>query len=104
MEEKKDRQPNAAKEETKVTYDQLKALYEQSMIQTRKYYNDYQNLKNELQALRNQMNYADINLAFRVLEFEKHFDPQFVQKVAQRLELVLTPVVKEDEKDKEKEE
>lgn len=104
MEEKKQVQESTPEKNSKVTYDQLKALYEQSMIQTKKYYNEYQALRREMQAMREQMNYADINLAFKVLEFESHFDPQFVEKIVQRLEIVLTPVVREDTEEKNKEE
>jgi hypothetical protein len=54
--------------------------------------------------MRNQMNYADINLAFKVLEFGDYFNEEFVKKIVQRLEIVLTPVVKEDTEEKNKEE
>lgn len=106
MEENKNKQvsENTPQKGEKITYDQLKALYEQSMIQTKKYYRDNQELVKdnqelikEIQNLRNQMNYAEINLAFKVLEYEKHFSPEFVSMIAERLETVLTPVAKTEE-------
>ena len=44
-----------------------------------------------MQDLRAQMNYSDINLAFKVLDHADKFRPEFVQKVTDRLEIVLTP-------------
>ena len=47
--------------------------------------------KQAMQDLRVQMNYSDINLAFKVLDHADKFRPEFVQKGTDRLELVLTP-------------
>lgn len=101
-----------AEEKKKLTYDELKAYADQTVSQAQKIYKESQNLKKENQALideikaiRMQMNFAEINLAFKALEFKNFFSPEFISKVAKRLEEVLTPneelaeVQKEEEND-----
>ena len=50
------------------------------------------------------MNYAEINLAFKVLEFSSFFNEDFVKKVTNRLEEVLTPMDKPKEEEQENKE
>lgn len=85
-----------AEEKKKLTYEELEAYANQTVAQAKKVYRENQELVQEIKNLRSQMNYAEINLAFKALEFKNNFNPEFIQKVVQRLEEVLTPVERAD--------
>ena len=86
-----------AEEKKKLSYDELKAYADQTVAQAQKIYKENQKLIEEIKNLRMQMNYAEINLAFKALEFKNNFSPAFISKVARRLEEVLTPADDADE-------
>lgn len=79
------------KKNEKLTYEQLEAYANQTAAQARKIYQENQALIQENRALRNQMNYTEIGLAFKVLDHKDMFSEEFVSKVTKRLEEVLTP-------------
>ena len=78
-------------EKKKLTYEELETYAQQTTARAKQIYDENMKLKQAMQDLRAQMNYSDINLAFKVLDHADKFKPEFVQKVTDRLELVLTP-------------
>lgn len=78
-------------EKKKLTYEELETYAQQTTARAKQIYDENMKLKQAMQDLRAQMNYSDINLAFKVLDHTDKFRPEFVQKVIDRLELVLTP-------------
>ena len=78
-------------EKKKLTYEELEAYAQQTTARAKQIYDENMKLKQAMQDLRAQMNYSDINLAFKVLDHADKFRPEFVQKVTDRLEHVLTP-------------
>ena len=78
-------------EKKKLTYEELEAYAQQTTARAKQIYDENMKLKQAMQDLRAQMNYSDINLAFKVLDHADKFKPEFVQKVTDRLEIVLTP-------------
>ena len=78
-------------EKKKLTYEELEAYAQQTTARAKQIYDENMKLKQTMQDLRAQMNYSDINLAFKVLDHANKFRPEFVQKVIDRLEIVLTP-------------
>ena len=78
-------------EKKKLTYEELEAYVQQTTARAKQIYDENMKLKQAMQDLRAQMNYSDINLAFKVLDHVDKFRPVFVQKVTDRLEIVLTP-------------
>lgn len=86
-----------AQEKEKLTYEQLEAYANQTVAQARKIYQENETLVEEIKRLRDQRNFTEITLAFKVLEHKEMFSPEFVQKITLRLEEVLTPVEKEEQ-------
>ena len=78
-------------EKKKLTYEELEAYVQQTTARAKQIYDENMKLKQAIQDLRAQMNYSDINLAFKVLDHADKFKPEFVQKVTDRLEIILTP-------------
>ena len=78
-------------EKKKLTYEELEAYAQQTTARAKQIYDENMKLKQAMQDLRAQMNYSDINLAFKVLDHANKFRPEVVQKVIDRLEIVLTP-------------
>lgn len=75
----------------KLTYEQLEAYANQTTIQANRMIKERKELVEEIKRLRDQTNFAEISMAFKVLEFRDCFDPTFVSKVINRLQEVLTP-------------
>jgi hypothetical protein len=92
-----------AEEKKKLTYEELEAYTNQTVSQAQRVYKENQELVQKIKNLRNQMNYAEINLAFKALEFRDLFSDDFIRKVVERLELVLTPVEKSQEEEEKEE-
>lgn len=88
----------------KLSYEQLEAYANQTAIQANRIIQENKELRKELERISTQTNFAEINLAFKVLEYEKFFSQEFIQKVVKRLEVVLTPMNEEQEEDSKKEE
>ena len=78
-------------EKKKLTYEELEAYVQQTTARAKQIYDENMKLKQAIQDLRAQMNYSDITLAFKVLDHADKFKPEFVQKVTDRLEIILTP-------------
>lgn len=78
-------------QQQKLTYEQLEAYANQTTIQANRMIKERKELVEEIKRLRDQTNFAEINMAFKVLEFRDCFDPTFVSKVVNRLQEVLTP-------------
>ena len=78
-------------EEKKLSYEELEAYAQQTINQAKSLYEENLKLKRALEETRVQMNYADINYAFKVLEFKQLFPEDFVVKVVNKLVLILTP-------------
>ena len=78
-------------EKKKLTYEELEAYAQQTTARAKQIYDENMKLKQAIQDLRAQMNYSDITLAFKVLDHADKFKPEFVQKVTDRLEIILTP-------------
>ena len=78
-------------EKKKLTYEELEAYAQQTTARAKQIYDENMKLKQAMQDLRAQINYSDINLAFKVLDHADKFKSEFVQKVTNRLEIVLTP-------------
>lgn len=92
-----------AKKEKKLTYEQLKACYDQAVVQTHKYYEESQKLRQVISEMREQMNYNDISIAFKILEHSKFFSEDFIKKIVAKLETILDPK-QEQSKEEPKEE
>lgn len=78
-------------QQQKLSYEQLEAYANQTTIQANRIIKENKELVEEIKRLRNQTNFAEISMAFKVLEFKDCFDPTFVSKVINRLQEVLTP-------------
>lgn len=91
------------KQSQKLTYEQLEAYANQTTIQANRIIKENKELMEEVKHLRTQTNFAEINMAFKVLEFKDCFDPSFVDKVVKRLQEVLTPETGVSEEESEKE-
>lgn len=78
-------------EKKKLTYEELEAYAQQTTTRAKQIYEENTKLKQVIQELKSQMNYSDVQCAFRVLDHADKFKPEFVQKVVDRLELILTP-------------
>lgn len=81
----------ANKEEKKLTYEELEAYAQQTTARAKQVYDENRKLKQMIQELKEQMNYSDISFAFKVLDHADKFNPEFVSKVTERLELILAP-------------
>lgn len=92
------------KQHQKLSYEQLEAYANQTTIQANRIIKENKELVEEIKHLRNQTNFAEINMAFKVLEFRDCFDPSFVDKVVKRLQEVLTPETEESQEEPEKKE
>lgn len=86
-------------EKKKLTYEELEAYAQQTTARAKQIYDENVKLKQTMQDLSIQMNYSDINLAFKVLDHADKFRPEFVQEVINRLEFVLAPQELEVTKD-----
>lgn len=86
-------------EKKKLTYEELEAYAQQTTARAKQIYDENVKLKQTMQDLSIQMNYSDINLAFKVLDHADKFRPEFVQEVIDRLELVLAPQELESKKE-----
>lgn len=100
--------PGEAKKNEKLTYEQLEAYANQTTVQAKRIYQENKALVQENMALKNQANYTEISLAFKVLDHKDVFSKEFVKKVVDRLEEVLSPVdqplkSEPESEDKEKE-
>lgn len=93
----------AGKQGKKLSYEELEAYANQTVAQAQRIYKENQELVQEIKNLRGQMNYSEINLAFKVLEHKEFFSEECVRKVAARLEEVLTPADPPKEEPKEQE-
>ena len=93
-------------EKRKLTYEELEAYAQQTTARAKQIYDENMKLKQAMQELGAQMNYGDINLAFKALDHKEDFSEEFIKKVKERLELVLTPMdsPKEEENKEQKEE
>lgn len=85
----------------KLSYEQLEAYANQTAIQANRIIQENKELRKELERISTQTNFAEINLAFKVLEYEKFFNPEFIEKVVKRLEIVLTPTEEDTTKKEE---
>ena len=81
----------------KLSYEELEAYVNQTVTQAKRILAENERLKQEIEDVRTQVNFAEINMAFKVLEFKEMFDPEFVQKVVSRLQEVLTPMDKPED-------
>ena len=89
-------------EKKKLSYEELEAYAQQTTARAKQIYEENQKLKQAMQDLRMQMNYTDINLAFKVLDHKEDFNKDFVKKVVERLELVLTPSEEQEPEEESK--
>lgn len=81
---------------TKLTYEELEAYAQQTTMRAKQIYEENQKLKEALNTMSAQINYNDINLAFKVLEFKENFSEDFIKSVVSKLEEVLAPSSSED--------
>ncbi len=89
-------------EKKKLSYEELEAYAQQTTARAKQIYEENQKLKQAMQDLRMQMNYTDINLAFKLLDHKENFNKDFVKKVVERLELVLTPSEEQEPEEESK--
>jgi hypothetical protein len=89
------------KQNKKLSYEELEAYANQTVTQAQQVYKENQQLVEEVRNLRAQMNYADINLAFKALELKENFSKEFINKVVTKLEEILTPRERPKEEKKE---
>lgn len=82
---------NKIEEKKKLSYEELEAYAQQTTARAKQIYEENIKLKQAMQELVSQKNYADVKLAFKVLDHTDKFSPEFVQKVIARLEVILTP-------------
>lgn len=82
---------NKIEEKKKLSYEELEAYAQQTTARAKQVYEENIKLKQAMQELVAQKNYADVKLAFKVLDHTDKFSPEFVQKVIARLEVILTP-------------
>lgn len=80
-----------SEEKRKLSYEELEAYAQQTASAAEQILKENQKLKQALGEMRMQMNYSDINLAFKVLEHKSMFPEDFVLKVVNKLTAVLTP-------------
>lgn len=83
-------------QQKKLTYEELEAYANQTVAQAKQIYKENQVLKQEINSLRDQARYAEITLAFKVLEHKDVFSHDFVKTIINKLEEVLTPVEQKD--------
>ena len=95
------------KPKQKLSYEALEAYANQTTMQAQRIFKENEELVNEnkklrevIDEMRHQANYAEINLAFKVLDHADYFDEEFVRQTAKRLQEALTPVEKEVEEPK----
>lgn len=74
-----------------LAYDQLEAYANQTVAQAKIIFKENEALVEENRNLRRQINYSDISLAFKVLEYHQFFSEECVKRVAAKLEEALTP-------------
>ena len=87
---------NKIEEKKKLSYEELEAYAQQTTARAKQVYEENIKLKQAMQELVAQKNYADVKLAFKVLDHTDKFSPEFVQKVIARLEVILTPQESEE--------
>jgi predicted ATPase len=87
---------NKIEEKKKLSYEELEAYAQQTTARAKQVYEENIKLKQAMQELVSQKNYADVKLAFKVLDHTDKFSPEFVQKVIARLEVILTPQESEE--------
>jgi len=87
---------NKIEEKKKLSYEELEAYAQQTTARAKQVYEENIKLKQAIQELVSQKNYADVKLAFKVLDHTDKFSPEFVQKVIARLEVILTPQESEE--------
>ena len=92
-----------SEEKKKLSYEELEAYTQQTASAAEQILRENQKLKQALGEMRMQMNYSDINLAFKVLEHKNMFPDDFVLKVVNKLVAVLTPTELEVEEAKKEE-
>lgn len=102
MEKNKTEEKNSEK---KLTYEELEAYAQQLFGQAKGLFEENRKLKEALQNTQTQLYYADLNLAFRVLDHKDVFSKDYVNKVVTRLETILTfedKKIPEENKEEEK--
>lgn len=87
----------------KLTYEQLEAYAQQTIMQAQKIYEENKALHQALQHERLNNNYKEIELALKCLDHKELFSEKFITAVIERLEEVLYPIKPEAKEDKEEE-
>ena len=85
----------------KPTYEQLEVQYKSVFTQAERILDENEKLKKLNDELIRRLNSNDINFAFKVLEFRELFNQEFVKKVVNKLEEILTPDSQEENKEGE---
>lgn len=84
------------KKKVKLSYEELEAYANQTLETAKKFFEENKRLKELLADARMQMNYADIEYAFKVLDHKDLFHKHFVNKIVARLEIILDPEAQEE--------
>lgn len=92
-----------ANEEKKLSYEELEAYAQQLTAKAKSVFEENQKLKQAIEEMTRHFNVEELNLVFKVLDHKDCFSKRFVNKVVKKLEEVLEPENKEDNKDQEEE-
>lgn len=92
-----------ANEEKKLSYEELEAYAQQLTAKAKSIFEENQKLKQAIEEMTRHFNVEELNLVFKVLDHKDCFSKRFVNKVVKKLEEVLEPENKEDNKDQEEE-
>lgn len=90
MEEKTSSQKNEGKVE-KLSYEQLEAYAQQTIMKAKQVMAENQQLKEVLQKLQYEGNLKEVELALKCLDHAEKFSPKFIKSIVERLEEILDP-------------
>lgn len=81
-------------EKKKLSHEELMAYSDNLYAQASQLYRENSELKKVVTELSSQKVIAEVNLAFKVLEYKDMFDSEFVDKIVAKIVEILTPPTK----------
>ena len=94
---------NGNTQSKKLTYEQLEAYAQQTVMQAQKVFEDNKALRQALQQERLNNNYREIELVLKCLDHKELFSEKFISAIIERLEEVLYPAEPEKSEKTDKE-
>lgn len=92
MEEKKEQE----KQGKKLSYEQLEAYANQTVVRAQKMAEDYDKLAEAYKQVITDRSIAEMNLAFKCIEHRVCFSKEFIDSIVKRIEESLSPVEAEN--------